>query len=330
MMRLNISNLIIHMDLSGLKPKLCQELAEMFSPFISNNGYSPHETLDVVPLKTRIGKRPHPDLVEFARQSLKVPLSKFPFTTDLKKETGKTLKRMRRFLGHAEFNDLLKGSKCPEEVVFYPFKMSCLIQKRVSAKSTLFLKAGCRTRTKLASIYGAAYFIACTALPLLAGIMLHGVGIKRKGAGCLFLGLSGDGKTTLAELSEPERVISDDAVIVEKKGSRYFLVPTPFDQLSCSNQDIRLSPSGRTKLSIGFFLEKDTEVYLEKISRVDSCSFILKNHIHFFRYFSPEVVEKAFYLVAGLCRQVPFYRLHFKKDTSFWPLIEEELTKIEE
>jgi hypothetical protein len=326
-MRLKISNLVLDLVLKGLKPELCDELAEMFSPFISNNGHSPNETLDVVPLKVIMGRQARPDLVEFVRQSLKIPLSKFPFTYDIEKETDKTLKRMKRFLGHTEFNALLNGSKCPEDIVFYPLKRSCLIRKRFSAKTTLFVKSRCRKRIKLASIYGATYFTTCTALPMLDGLMMHGVGIKRKGAGCLFLGLSGYGKTTLAELSEPEQVISDDAVILGKKDSSYFMVPTPFGQLSLINQDRRSSPSVRTRLSIGFFLKKDSSVYLEKVSPVESCSFILKNHIHFFRYFSPEVVEKTFYLVTGLCRQIPFYRLHFRKDPSFWSLIEEELSK---
>jgi hypothetical protein len=329
-MRLNISHLVLDLVLEGLRPELCEELAEIFSPFISNNGHSPNETLDLVPLKSFMGRRARPDLVEFVRQSLKIPLSKFPFTPDLEKETDKTLKRMKGFLGHSEFNTLLNKSKHPEQIVFYPLKRSCLIRKGSSGKSTLFFKSGCLRRTKLASIYGAAYFTTCTALPLFDALMMHGVGIKRKGTGCLFLGLSGYGKTTLAELSGPEQVISDDAVIVEKTGSDYFLVPTPFDQLSFYNRDIRKSPSDRTGLTIGFFLKKDNEAYLEEVSPVDSCSFILKNYIHFFRYFPPEIVERAFYLVTGLCHRIPFYRLHFKKDLSFWSLIEYELSKIQE
>lgn len=328
-MRLKISNLGLDLVLKGLNPELSEELAEMFSPFISHNGHSPDETLDVIPLKILMGRHARPYLVEFVRQSLKIPLSKFPFTYDLEKETDTILKRVKGFLGHTEFNALLNGSKYPEDIVFYPLKQSCLIRKRSSAKTTLFVKSGCRKRTKLASIFGAVYFTTCTALPPLDGLMMHGVGIKRRGLGCLFLGLSGNGKTTIAGLSDLEKVISDDAVIVEQNESSYFLAPTPFDQLSCSDQNIKASTSGKTKLSIGFFLEKDTEVYLEKVSPVDSCSFILKNHIHFFRYFSPEIVEKAFYLVTGLCRRIPFYRLHFRKDPSFWPLIEEEFSKIQ-
>ena len=328
-MRLNISNLVLDLVLDGLKLRLCEEVAEMFSPFISHNGNSPNETLDVVPLKMIMGRQARPDLVEFVRQSLKVPLSKFPFTSDMGRETDKTLKRMKRFLGHAQFNGLLNGSACPEDILFYLLKESCLIRKRSSPKTTLFIRSRCRRRTKVASIYGGAYFTSCMALPLFDGLMMHGVGIKRNGAGCLFLGLSGYGKTTLAELSGPESVISDDAVIVEKKKSSYSLVPTPFDQLSFSDRGRRRSPSGRAWLNMGFFLKKDDEVYLEEISPVDSCSLILKNHIHFFRYFMPELVEKAFNLVTGLCLQIPFYRLHFRKDPSFWPLIEKELSKIQ-
>jgi hypothetical protein len=30
-------------------------------------------------------------------------------------------------------------------------------------------------------------------------------------------------------------------------------------------------------------------------------------------------------LAADLCRDIPFYRLHFRKDPTFWPLVERVL-----
>ena len=80
---------------------------------------------------------------------------------------------------------------------------------------------------------------------------------------------------------------------------------------------------------MGFFLKKSDRVFIERVPPSEAGAVILKNHIHFFRYFPEKILEKAFYLVADLCRQIPFYRLYFRKDATFWIEIEKELSAIE-
>ena len=327
-LKLNISHFILDMDISRLETKLCQELELTFHPFIIRNGQSPHEMLDVIPIKTPIGKRVSPDLETFIRQSLQVPLSKFPFTGDLEREVDYGVKRLRPFSKNADFKAYISGSHDPKAVALYWLHKGCLIRKHDATTSILFLKARCKRSVKIASIYGAVYFTASVALPLLNGIMVHGVGISRRGVGLLFLGLSGAGKTTVAQLSDPAEVIADDGIIVEHKEGDYFLATAPFDQLSSCSQRGNISPDHRRRLTMGLFLKKDNRVYLEKISSLEAGSLILKNQIHFFRYFPPHIAEKTFDLVTDLCRKIPFYRLHFKKDPSFWPLVEKELSQV--
>ena len=163
------------------------------------------------------------------------------------------------------------------------------------------------------------------ALPLVNGIMLHGVGVEKEGIGHLFLGLSGCGKSTVARFSPGAGLISDDGIIVQKDGPDYTLAPAPIDQSSSYRGDRMRNFLKRTRLSLGFLLEKDTRVYLDRVLPSDACSIILKNHIHYFRHFPPESAEKTFSLISGLCRRVPFYRLHFRNDPSFWSSIEEEV-----
>ena len=327
-LRLHISHLILDMDVSRLGPKLCQELEDLFHPFLMHNGQNPHETLNVVPIQTPIGKSMAPDLKTFVKQSLRAPLARFPFATDLEGDVAYQLKRLRTFSKNADFKAFLNGSHNPEDVVFYLLSKGCLIRKSDSATSTLFLKTRCKRSVKRASIYSALYFTASVALPLLHGIMLHGVGINRRGLGLFFLGLSGAGKTTLAQLSDPTEVISDDGIIVEQAGGDYFLAPAPFDQASSLRQHCNISPEHRSKLTMGLFLKKDKRVYLEKVSSLEACPLILKNQIHFFRFFPPHIAEEAFYFVTDLCRKIPFYRLHFTKDRLFWPLVEKELSQL--
>jgi hypothetical protein len=159
----------------------------------------------------------------------------------------------------------------------------------------------------------------------LGGLLLHGVGIRRKGRGCLFLGLSGDGKTTIGDLSGPEEMISDDGIIVERRDKGHYLSPTPFDQKASIGMDPDASGKKRIRMAAGFLLQKDTRVSVDPILPAEACSVILKNHIHFFRYFYPETVKKAFELVVEMCRQTPFYRLHFRKEPSFWPLVDNRI-----
>ena len=284
--------------------------------------------LDVIPIQIPIGKRVSPNLETFIRQSLQVPLSKFPFTGDLEREVDYGVKRLRPFSKNDDFKMRINEFYDPKAVALYWLHKGCLIRKHDATTSSLFLIARCKRSVKIASIYGAIYFTASVALPLLNGIMVHGVGINRRGVGLLFLGLSGAGKTTVAQLSDPAEVIADDGIILEHKEGDYFLATTPFDQLSsCSRRGI-ISPNYRSSLTMGLFLQKDNRVYLEKISSLEAGSLILKNQIHFFRYFPPHIAEKAFDLVTDLCRKIPFYRLYFKNDPSFWPLVEKELSQV--
>jgi len=259
---------------------------------------------------------------------LKIPLSKFPFTVDLAKEIDNIFSNIKPFLADARFGALSGNIKNPGDVIIYPLNRDGVILKSSPTNSTLFLKDRYRQMSKVGTICGAVYFMTSIALPMFDSFMLHGVGISRNGSGHLFLGLPGDGKTTLAGFSPPEDVISDDGIIVRRDRSGYYLDPAPLDQSYSFKGGPRIYSSEGRRLIMSFFLERDDKVYLEKINPTDACSIVLKNHIHFFRYFPYNCLKRTFSLITDLCRQVPFYRLHFKKDDSFWSVIEQEREKI--
>jgi hypothetical protein len=329
--KLNISDLIIRLDISGLKPNVSKGLIDIFSPFLYRNGDKSHETLDIIPIRKRWRVRVNKDLEIFIKDALKIPLSKFPFTVDLAKEIDHIFRNIKPFLADARFRDLSGNVKNPGDVIIYPLDGNGVILKSSPINSTLFLKGGYRQMSKFGTICGAVYFATSIALPMFDSFMLHGVGISRNRSGHLFLGLPGEGKTTLAGFSPPEDVISDDGIIVRRYRSGYYLDPAPLDQSYSfkggSGGSRTYSTEGRG-LTMGFFLERDDKVYLEKINPTDACSIILKNHIHFFRYFPYNCLKRTFSLITGLCRQVPFYKLHFKKDDSFWSAIEQEREKM--
>ena len=327
-LRLKISDLIIRLDMSRLKSKVSEGLIDIFAPFLSPNGDTPHETLEVIPIRRRWRVRVKKDLELFIKDVLKIPLSKFPFTVDPAQEMDHIFGNIKPFLGDARFRDLPGDVKNPEDVIIYPLDSDGVILKSSPISSTLFLKDGYRQMSKVGTICGAVYFTTSIALPMVDSSMLHGVGIRRNGSGYLFLGLPGKGKTTLAAFSPPECVISDDGIIVRSDRSGYYLDPAPLDQSYSFKGGSRTYSNEGGKLAMGFFLERDDKVYLEKINPTDACSIMLKNHIHFFRYFPYNYVKRTFSLITDLCRQVPFYRLHFKKDDSFWSVIDREREKI--
>lgn len=327
-MRLNISNLSLDLDLSRLKNRVRYDLYAKFYSFIDKNGQMPHETLNIIPVKSNIWKRYSPDYDDMIKHSLKIPLSKFPFVADKKKERDRLYMQIRPYFKDELVRGFLNGAGSPADFVFFPLAGSCLIRNTRKDSSALFIKSRSRAWAKIASISSSVYFSASMALPLLDSLLLHGVGITRKEKGLLFLGLPGDGKTTLAGFSAPEDVVSDDGIIVERKGKGFFLAPTPFDPLFLMRQRIRSFSDQRVRLCMGFFLKKSNKVHLERVPPSEAGSIILKNHIHFFRYFPKKHLEKAFYLTADICRQIPFYRLYFRKDDTFWSEIDNRLSTV--
>ena len=327
-LKLNISGFNLMIDTSAMGSRVYRELSRNLFSFVNPNGDVPDEILDVISLKRWGMQRDDKWLEGFVKQCLKRPLDKFPFKDDAEKEIESSFKSIKSFLKDKRFRSFLEDRKSPEGMFIYPLGGGCLLRRGQAARSVLFLKTGFSYKLEIASICTAIHISASMGLPIKQSIMLHGTGIRRYGIGYLFLGLPGDGKTTIAQLSPPEGVISDDGIIVEKGVSGFRLAHAPLDQsvsyLGNSNRLISI----KAWITMGFFLKKGDSNYLERVSPPDASSIILKNHIHYFRYFPPKCVEMSFSLVSDICRSVPFYMLHFKKDSTFWDVIDRETEKV--
>ncbi|MBN2124792.1 MAG: hypothetical protein JW821_10900 [Deltaproteobacteria bacterium] len=322
---LMFSHLCFRIDLAGLSSRVCRDVARAFSPFAVQNGRRPRETLAIKAFRIPWGKRIASELGSTLREILQVPSGKFPFPSDPEREIEGILDFLRPFCRHREFPPFFSDLKNPAEAVIYPLNRGCLVRRQGPAGSVLFLKRGFSRRQEVEAVCRATHLSVSMALPLVEGIMLHGVGVRREGVGFLFLGLSGSGKTTLSRFSPPEEVISDDGIIVERAESGFALAPGPIDQSHSEGACPDGCGPGKTGLCMGFLLEKDRKVSLERLHPSDACSIILKNHIHYFRHFPSASVERSFRLVSDLCRRIPFYRLYFRKEPSFWELIAAEM-----
>jgi hypothetical protein len=150
------------------------------------------------------------------------------------------------------------------------------------------------------------------------GILLHGAAVVRDGRAYVFFGPSGSGKTTVTTLSAGSRILSDDLILIVPEGKGFAASSVPFRGL--------LAPPAtedRTYPLAGLFrLVKDSEVYLEDVSRpravgevVQSLPFVTDR---------PEAAPRILEVVSDLAGLVAVKRLHFRKDASFWGIVESQ------
>jgi hypothetical protein len=115
-------------------------------------------------------------------------------------------------------------------------------------------------------------------LALGKGVEIHSCGIiDQLGQGRLFVGQSGDGKTTIAKLLEQTEgitVLSDDRIILRQMGQTLWMYGTPW------HGEAKLASPNRAPLSQVYFLEKGSRNELasqkraEALSRLFACSFL--------------------------------------------------------
>lgn len=328
-LNLNVSNLNLSLDLSEVGTDEYGKLFEIFSTFVSNNGNNSHETLKVFRLEKGDITDNASELEHKIKKIAEFPLNKFPFSAHPKRRIQAYLGSVKSYLRDSRFVSFFDDLTNLEDAIIFPLKDACLVRRLNPLGSAIFLKRG-SSIGNTESIREAVYLLLSMALPSVNSVMLHGVGIKRYGMGYLFLGNSGAGKSTIAQCSSLEDIVSDDGIIVEKKEIEYHLRPSPINQSSNLISNLKENELYDIKLSKGFFIIKDTTDYIEEVSPPEACSIILKNHMHYFRYFPLDSVIRSVSILSNLCRQIPFFMLHFRKDSTIWSIIDGDGLKMQE
>ncbi len=149
----------------------------------------------------------------------------------------------------------------------------------------------------------------------LEGLLVHSAGVSRFQQGYLFIGPSGAGKTTLARLSEGYGdTLSDELSLIRRTEEGWRVFGTPFWG--------ELQKNGRNQavpLKTAFILTKDTRVYTEKLSPGIALSRLLSCVLFFCK--DEDSVTQVVDIASRLVQEVPFLRLHFRKDDTFWRVI---------
>ncbi|GAB4581997.1 MAG: hypothetical protein Fur0022_47490 [Anaerolineales bacterium] len=148
------------------------------------------------------------------------------------------------------------------------------------------------------------------------GLLFHAAGIVRAEKAYAFLGHSGAGKTTISRLSGEEHVMNDDLILLYPTSPGWSVYSTPF----FNPKQVTPCSVFQAPLAGLYCLAKDSQVYLEKVSSGQALAEIIANIpiISANRHTTVELLTRC----QTLLTEVPMYRLHFRKDASFWGVIE--------
>lgn len=148
-------------------------------------------------------------------------------------------------------------------------------------------------------------------LSLGRGVLLHALGLSDKAGGLLFVGSSGAGKSTMAELWKDEEgiaILSDDRVIVREKEGRFWAYGTPWrgDAGVCSPESVPLEAI--------FSIRHGDENAIVPLKAGKAVSELLVRS--FPTFWNPEGMAFTLEFLGRMTRQVPCYDLRFLPDKS--------------
>ncbi len=147
------------------------------------------------------------------------------------------------------------------------------------------------------------------------GMLFHTAGIVHRGQGYAFFGVSGSGKTTAAHFSAPAPVLNDDLVLLWPSADGWQMHATPFGRRRGA---VRVAP-----LRALLRLIKAPDVALVPLSAGRALGELVANTpvLSADPLWLPEVLTRW----EALLSAVPVYALHFRRDATFWEVIDAEL-----
>jgi hypothetical protein len=143
------------------------------------------------------------------------------------------------------------------------------------------------------------------------GLIAHACGIDGDVEGMLFVGESGAGKSTIANLwyqNNGVTILSDDRIILRKKNGAFWMYGTPW------HGEARFVSSRNTQLKHSFFLRHDQSNAVRQLNRADRVVEFLK--ASFPPFWDSPGVEFAMAFLSDLTENVSCQELSFKPDAS--------------
>lgn len=146
------------------------------------------------------------------------------------------------------------------------------------------------------------------------GLLIHSSCVLENKEAHIFTGHSGAGKSTVAKLSSPRVLLSDEASIVKVSNEGIKVFNSPFrSELEASGNE---RPSSLSSIHLlhqathnSRKVKTKSDAYLELVDKI------------FYWSHSKEETQQVLNLLKMLVQQVPVYELHFQKNNTFWELI---------
>lgn len=190
--------------------------------------------------------------------------------------------------------------------------------KRSDIEAEVNLKEGVVTLKQGDSIYSFDSFLRIFYTILMLerdGFLIHACGVVKDNKDYLFAGLSGTGKTTIANLSSNYIVLSDEIVIVKKVDNVYKIIGTPFRGEFQKGGENLSFPLAKLLL-----LKREKTFWTKRLNPSQAITKLLSNVLFFSK--DSNLNKRLFHLCSELCQDIPCYEMSLKPDKSFWKIIE--------
>ena len=155
-----------------------------------------------------------------------------------------------------------------------------------------------------------------------SGVEIHGCGVcNRSGAGFLFAGQSGAGKTTIARLwaNEPGvTVLSDDRVVLRVDRGEVWMYGTPW------HGDALLASPARVRLTGVFFLRRHPGLVLRPVDRPQAAARLFA--CSFPPFYSASGLDFTLESMDGVTAAVPCQELGFVPDQTVVEFVRQQAT----
>ena len=146
------------------------------------------------------------------------------------------------------------------------------------------------------------------------GFLLHAATVVRKGRAYVFTGRSGAGKSTIAALSPPGSVLTDEISLLRFSCAAWQAYGTPFwGEFRAAGANSHLPVAGI------YTLVQSPEDTVERLSVKQALRALLPN-VLFFASSQPQT-QQLLQVLAGAAKEIPIYRLHFRRHDRFWEVI---------
>ncbi len=152
-------------------------------------------------------------------------------------------------------------------------------------------------------------------------VLMHASGVVRSGDGFLFVGASGAGKSTVADLSQDFIVLNDEVCLVEFGAGGPLLCSTPFNGL------YRRKHAARAPLRAVVLLVHGSAHHLEPVGAAAAVAALTGQVVAPLGLedaLSPRVSVRMLDLAGRLATAAPVRRLAFTPDPGFWRVINDE------